>query len=234
MRKTYMLVAALMLAGSFNAVAADEEILPGMAKKLGYGLLDTVTGIVELPVQIVKGYDNGFGPIKNETGSKVVGTILGFFRGIGHTVGRTAHGVINVATFWAANRESNHGIGIPLDDTYAWEKGTRYSIMKPNLKEGLMPYPRKLGYGLADGFLGLVDIPAQIAVGARSDNPATGVPVGIVRGLWYGVSRSIAGFGDAILFIVPNPAETYGYSYSGNLPWDGFFEDQAKETPKKK
>jgi len=222
------MVTALLVAGSLNAQAADEDVLPGMAKKLGYGLVDTLTGVVELPVQIVKGYQNGFAPIKHEPSAKVVGTILGFFRGIGHGAGRTLHGAINVVTFWSANREDNVGIGIPLDDTFAWQQGTRYSIMKPNLKEGLMPYPRKLGYGLADGFLGLVDVPAQIAVGARAENPYTGVPIGAVRGLWYGVSRMTTGLGDAVLFILPNPTETRGYSYSGNLPWDGFSRSNDK------
>jgi len=229
----HVIVAAILVAGSFSAQAADEEVLPGMAKKLGYGLVDTVTGVVELPVQIMKGYQNGFGPIKHKGTSKAVGTILGFFRGIGHGAGRTLHGAINVVTFWSANREDNKGIGIPLDDTFAWQEGTRYSIMKPNLKEGLMPYPRKLGYGLADSFLGLVDVPAQIVVGSRAENPYTGVPVGAVRGLWFGVSRMTTGLGDAVLFLLPNPEESHGYSYSGNLPWDGFFRSEEKSDKKK-
>ncbi len=213
-----VLCALLVVGMSGVAWGADEEVVPGMAKKFGHGLVNTLTGIVELPVQTVKGYEKGVSFIKHEPTSKVVGTILGFFRGIGHGVGRTAHGAVDVVTFWSANRESNEGIGIPLDATFAWEQGEQYSIMKPNLKEGLMPYPRKLGHGLADGFLGVLELPGQIYKGAKSDNPAAGVPVGIVKGLWYSLSRVSTGFTDAVLFIVPNPEETYGYAYDCTWP----------------
>ena len=100
--------------------------------------------------------------------------------------------------------------------------------MKPNLKEGLMPYPRKLGYGLADGFLGIVDWPAQVVAGTREENAVKGAAVGVVRGFWYSASRMTTGLGDAVLFLLPNPSETRGYSYSGNLPWDGFFAAEEK------
>lgn len=220
-----VLAVSLMTVPAFQASAAEEEVLPGMAKKFGYGVVDTVTGIVELPVQTVKGYKKGVGFISHEPSSKAVGTVLGFFRGIGHAAGRTLHGAIDVVTFWTANREDNEGIGIPLDAEFAWQQGEAHSLFKPSLKEGLMPYPRKLGYGLADGFLGLVDVPAQVVAGARADQPVIGVPVGAVRGLWFGVSRITTGLGDAILFLVPNPEETHGYAYSHDLPWGAFAED---------
>jgi len=151
----------LVLGTTLQAEDAPEEIVKGMGKKFVRGAVNTVTGIVELPVQTVKGYKNGLGLIKNKPLSKTVGTVLGFFRGIGHAAGRTLYGVVDMAAFWAANPESNEGVGIPLDAEYAWEEGQRYSIFKPNLKEGLMPYPRKIVRGLGNGLLGSLKCPAR-------------------------------------------------------------------------
>lgn len=230
MFKRVILAASVAVFAAQGVRAADEDVVPGMGHKFVGGLIDSVTGVVELPMQTIKGYQKGVSFIGNKPTSKTVGTILGFFRGCTHTVGRTAHGVINVATFWTANRESNDGIGIPLDAQYSWEQGEAHSLFKPSLKEGLMPYPRKLGHGLADGFVGIADLPAQIVAGARAENPATGIPIGVVRGLWFSTSRITTGLADAILFLAPNPRETLGYGYDGSWPWDAFFVSDEPEA----
>src|SRR5437868_14954032 len=112
MRK--ILAMGLLLGLVDVAQASETNVLVGMAKKFGYGTIDTLTGVVELPMQTYKGYANGIELIKNKPTSKVVGTVLGFFRGIGHAAARTVYGAINVVTFWSANRETNEGVGIPL------------------------------------------------------------------------------------------------------------------------
>ncbi|MDA0321508.1 MAG: hypothetical protein O2923_02155 [Verrucomicrobia bacterium] len=212
---------ALLTAG--DVAAASDEVLPGMGHRLVRGTANTVTGVVELPMQICKGYKSGVGAIKNPLLSKTVGTVLGFFRGIRHAAGRTTYGAVEVVTFWSANPESNEGVGIPLDAEYAWEEGERYSVKKPSLKEGLMPYPRKIIRGVSNGFLGVLEVPGQIYRGVCDDG-LIGAPIGLVKGLWFGVGRSIYGLGDAALFLLPNPKEQVGYAFEQEYPWGAITE----------
>ena len=211
----------LALAGGMRADAG--EIMEGMGHKLIRGTVNTLTGVVEIPMQTAKGYESGVGFIKNTPTSKTVGTVLGFFRGIGHAAGRTVYGVVEVVGFWSANPESNQGVGIPFDAEYAWQEGERYSIMKPTLKEGLMPYPRKIVRGASNGLLGILELPGQIVKGVRNDGVA-GVPEGVVKGIWFTYSRGVYGLGDAVLFLVPNPEEQVGYAFEEKWPWGAFTE----------
>jgi len=112
-------------------------LLGGMKDKAVRGVVNLYSGIIELPVQIYKGYNNGFGPIQNEVGSKSIGTILGIFRGFGHAAGRTGWGALELFGFWTVNPEDNEGNGVPLDAEYAWEQGTQYNIFEPSLSEGI-------------------------------------------------------------------------------------------------
>lgn len=220
-KKTGLTLLVIFLFSQLPLFAASENVLVGMKDKVVSGVVDTVTGIVELPVQIHKGYRKGCAPIKNKFLSKTVGTILGFFRGVGHAAGRTGYGIFEVATFYTANPENNKGVGVPLDAEYAWEEGEQHSFLKPNLKEGCLPVGRKLVRGLANGFLGVLDLPGQIVKGFRDEQ----FLLGIIRGVWFSYSRTTSGIGEAILFLVPNPVETQGYSYGSNMPWGGFESD---------
>lgn len=203
-----------------------DEVVPGMANKAVRGGVNLLTGIVEWPMQTYKGYKEGVGFIENETASKSVGTLLGFFlRGPGHAVGRTFEGGKDLFGFWTANRPDNEGIGVPLDAYYVWEMGERYSLFKPTLKEGLMPIPVKLGHGLANGFLGILELPGQIIQGSRNGEVATGV----VEGVWFWWSRTYNGFGDIMLCIFPNPEETVGYPWDAKWPWSALTESTAAQ-----
>ena len=191
----------------------------GMANKAVRGFVNLLTGVVEWPMQVYKGYKNGIGVIKNPGLSKTVGVLKGFFfSGPGYWIGRSGSGAVELVTFWAANRQNNDRIGAPLDDEYAWEMGKPYSIFDPTLAEGIKPYGWKFAHGVTDGFLGIVELPAQITKGARKN--ATGM--GIVKGVWYWWSRSATGLGDAVLFLFPNPKDTCGWGWEDNWPWDGF------------
>jgi putative exosortase-associated protein (TIGR04073 family) len=195
-----------------------------MGSKLVRGAVNTVTGIVEWPMQTVKGYRNGVTFIKNRPASTAVGTVLGFLRGITHAAGRTGHGLIDVFACWAANAPDNQGVGVPLDAEYAWEEGTQYSIFKPNLKEGLMPYPRKLVRGLANGLLGIAEVPGQIVKGAGASEPGANIASGAVKGVWYWLSRTAHGIPEAILFLVPNPPDQVGNPLDEKWPWDALLK----------
>lgn len=214
----YTLIVSIAALLCSAAIAEDMTVPQRIGNKAVRGAVDLVTGIVELPMQIVKGYDKGFGPIKNEPASRAVGTILGFFRGCGHTAGRITHGGRELFACWTADQPSNEGIGVPFDAERSWEWGEQYSILKPTLKEGVAPIGKKLTTGLANTFTGIVEVPMQIK--KASDNN-TSIAKGAAKGVYFFISRTIYGASDVmgLFFLVPNQVDTYGYPYDGLYPW---------------
>lgn len=204
-----------------SAYAANENIGQGMMDKATRGIINLVTGIVELPVQTYKGYKNGFGHIQSPGWSKTVGTVLGFFRGVSHSAGRISWGGLELFGFWTANRPDNDGVGTPFDAQYAWEEGEQYSIFKPSLEEGIKPIGKKLVLGVADAVVGIVELPAQTAEGAFQGNAW----VGLGKGVWFWLSREVYGFTNIFTCIVPNPQDNLGYPLNGNWPWSVLDED---------
>jgi len=216
-----VMVALLAVALTASSVyASNESIAEGMANKAVRGIVNLVTGIVELPVQIYKGFDKGFEPIENEVASKTVGAVLGIFRGVGHAAGRMSWGALELVGFWAANPADNKGVGVPLDAEYAWEEGTQYSIFEPSLEEGVKPVGRKLLRGLGDGLLGIAELPGQTLKGIDEGNAL----VGLGRGLWFWASRTVYGLGSLYSCIVPNPEDNPGYAFEEQYPWDALSE----------
>jgi len=214
MRRILALVFALSLALPCGMASAG-PIAEGMGQRAVRGAINLVTGIVEVPVQVYKGYDAGLSVIKNQPTSKVVGTILGFFKGLGHFAGREISGATELFGFWAVSPESNKGVGIPFDAEYAWEKGEAYSIFKPTLAEGVKPYGRKLVHGFANGLLGIVELPGQTMKGASEGN----VVKGLGKGFWFWWSRMVYGMGNIYGCLTPNPVDNPGYHWTGEYPW---------------
>lgn len=220
MKKISILLLSLFLMTP-SSYASSDSVAQGMGKKAIRGAVNLVTGIVEVPMQIYKGYNKGCKFIKNDAGSKTVGTILGFFRGFGHAAGRMGWGGLELFGFWTANRPDNAGIGVPLDAEYAWEQGTQYSIFQPSLKEGLKPIPVKLGHGLTDGLLGILELPGQTIQGIEDGN----VLKGLGKGIWFWWSREVYGFGSIYTCLVPNPVDNPGYPMSGKWAWSSLTEE---------
>jgi len=211
------LLAAAMVCGVWVPLsdAATTNVPQGMAAKATRGVIDLFTGIVELPMQTIKGYKHGVKPIKNTAGSKTVGTILGIFRGIGHAAGRTGWGAMELVGFWSANPEDNEGVGIPLDAQYAWEEGVQYDLFSPSLGEGVKPIGRKLGHGLGNTLLGIAELPGQVIKGSHQGRLGSG----IVRGFWFWLSREIYGIGSLYTGLAPNHPDNPGYAFDGEWPW---------------
>jgi putative exosortase-associated protein (TIGR04073 family) len=216
-------------------VGEAKAVVMGMGRKFVRGVANGLTGILEIPMQTAKGYQAGVPAISNQPLSKAVGTVLGIFRGFGHSTGRTTYGVLEVTGFWTANPPSNRGVGIPFDARYAWQWGERYSLTEPTLAQGILPYPRKLMRGFANGMLGALDLPGQIVRGTRAERPWLGVPLGAVKGTWFTASRVLYySYTDMALFLVPNPASQVGYPFSDPWPWGGFTRTPSpdwKESP---
>jgi len=217
MRITLALILAIF-AMTTCAYAANQSIGKGMVDKAVNGTINVLTGWIELPMQVYKGYDKGLNQIEREGPSKVVGGICGFFRGVVHGVGRTVWGAFELATFWAANPTDNIGVGVPLDAKFAWEKGEQYSIAQPTLPEGCKPIGTKLIYGATDALLGIVEVPAQISKSANNED-GSNVFIGFLRGMWYWLSREVNGVANIASCLVPNPTESLGYAYNSKWPW---------------
>jgi hypothetical protein len=146
-------------------------------------------------------------------------------------VAREVWGATELFGFWTANRPENmiggKNIGTPFDAQFAWQWGKKYSIFEPNLVEGVSPWGRKLVYGLADGFVGIAELPGQIAVGVKEGN----IAVGVVKGFWYWWSREVyglGGIGAVFACLVSNPEDNPGYAYEGEWPWSDLVEAMNK------
>ena len=252
MRKLIVGLLAAAWVGAWVSVAADtkemwndefggfyqssDEILPGMGKKAVRGAINLVTGIVEWPMQTYKGWQNGLGFIKNKPTSKTVGALIGFFfSGPGQFAAREVWGGTELFGFWTANRPENlkpgvpkpANIGVPFDAQYSWQMGKKYDMFSPTLKDGLRPYGRKLMYGLADGFVGIAELPGQIVKGVKEDN----IGAGVCKGVWFWWSREVYGmFGMGAVFgcLVSNPEDNPGYAYEGEWPWSDLLDSLEK------
>ncbi len=217
MMKRLTLVAIFLVAVficSTTFAATTDELMTGMGKKLMRGVVNILTGWVELPMQILKGVQ---GKLPGAEDNPVVGTVVGLFKGVGYAVGRTAWGGVELVGFWAANPADNVGIGIPLDAEYAWEEGEPYDCFDPSLQEAaLKPMGQKLLRGLENGLLGFVELPGQIAKGATEKAP----DLGIIKGLWYWYSREVYGLGDLVSLILPMSEDNPGVAFDQEYPWD--------------
>lgn len=198
---------------AMNANTAGKGVAQGMGDKIVRGFVNTLTGWMEWPVQTYKGYQDGIGAVKSPAASKTLGTLNGLLlRGPGHALGRTGSGLLELAGFWAANPESNDGVGVPLDAPQAWEDGTRFSLFK----EGLAPWGRKIARGAGNGIGGILELPGQIKKGAQNGSVGTG----ILKGFWYFPSRTLYGIGEVFTFLVPNPKDQVGHAFEEERPWD--------------
>ncbi len=216
MKKQIIIIVAVLCLSLSTTVRAG-EVAEGMAERAVRGVRNLVTGIVEVPMQTKKGYTNGVGFIKNKTGSKATGTVLGLFRGFAHTVGRITSGGIELLSFWAASPKDNNGIGIPLDAEYPWEEGVQYSLFDPSFAEGVKPIGRKFVRGLGNGLLGILELPSQVVIGADEGN----VVKGFGKGVWYFFSRQAYGLSNVMTSFVPNPKDNLGVHLEQEWPWQG-------------
>ncbi len=189
----------------------DFNYLENSLDKLQQGIINSLTGWLEIPFQIAKGYKYGVG---EEGKAKFIGAFLGIFRGVIHSLGRTTSGMLQLLTFPLPNPKDNHNIGIPLDSEYVWEEGRQYFL----LKEGLEPIGNKIIRGSYNAFLGILDMPAQLIKGFNQDKPF----VGIYNSIAFPISRIIYGVSDLATFILPNSSQTYGYPWEEKYPWDAF------------
>ncbi len=218
MGRFFVVVLAIMVFLSFTASAhaQADDLLDGMRKKLERGVVNTLTAGVEFPNKIIKGFKYG---VDGEGNNKLLGGFVGICDGFKHTLGRFASGVTDVAGFWAANPANNEGIGIPLDAEYAWEDGEAYNLFDPSFGEAtLAPVQNKFMRGAGNLLLCFLEFPGQVIKGSKEDDFGGG----IVKGVWYTLSRAWHGASEMVTPCLPWPKDQMGVAFDQRYPWDAF------------
>lgn len=193
--------------------AGTEEFIGGMGEKFVRGIVNIFTGWIEVPAQIIKGYNRGLG---GDEGNKLGGAFVGIFSGVWYGLGRTFSGFKEMAGFWAADHKDYDGVGIPLEADYAWQAGEPYHFSDPSFsKATIAPMGNKLVSGVCDTVFGFVELPGQFAKGVKLRAP----DAGIGKGIWYWFSRELDGIYDAVTFLLPNPKDTKGLAFDEKWPW---------------
>ena len=217
-----LMIAASFILASSVAFANTEDLAEGMGNKALTGIVNIFTGWIEIPNQIAKGYKYGWMG-KYNTG--VVGAVGGIFAGVGSATGRTISGMGQVAGFWAADPESNEGVGIPLDAKYAWEEGTHYDMTDPSFTEATTkPVLNKLGRGLGNFFFGIAEVPGQIMIGIEEK----AWDAGLFKGIWYFLSREVDGAWDICTFFLPGPRDNEAVAFDQKWAWSAMGDRTGK------
>lgn len=66
-------------------------------------------------------------------------------------------------------------------------------------------WARKLGRGAGNLLLGWMEIPHQMDKSVRQTDPATGILIGVPRGVFYAVDRTLIGVFEVVTFPSPRP-----------------------------
>ena len=221
MRKKVCIVIFMLLVssiGTASRAAEDSDILVGMTNKMKRGVINTFTGWAEFPIQIWKGYNEGF---RGNSERRIFGATMGVFDGFTHAVGRTMSGISDLIFYWAVNPEDNIDVGIPLDAEYAWQEGEPHDSFEPNITEGtLRPMVNKLFRGSGNAIFGFMELPNQITKGIKEKSADRG----IIKGIWYWASREACGISDILSAPFPNPEDTMGVAFDDEWPWEAFAE----------
>lgn len=104
--KSLLLLSATLFFSS--QAAAEDSYLKGVGIKLGHGAMNAVSGIAEVPRNMLyESNDKGIG----------YGLTTGLFKGIGYGVGRTGAGFLDLATFFIPSKPI-------IAPGYVWENFT--------------------------------------------------------------------------------------------------------------
>ncbi len=194
--------------------AATDDVIDGMVSKFRRGLIDIFTGWLELPCQIRKGYEEGFGGDEEQ---RIIGALVGIPEGAHHAVGRMLSGLSEVAGFWAADPPDNKDIGIPLDAELPWQETMPSRDRKPDIIEGaIAPMVTKLFRGAGNTLFGFMEVPNQINRGISEKS----ADFGCTKAIWFWLSREYNGVTDIVTTLVPNHDDTVGASLDDAWSWD--------------
>ena len=214
MNRIFIFVFVILIMSGMTqcAYSYTDDILQGMWVKLERGVVNTLTGFLEIPGQAIKGYEaSGDG-----LDEKILGGLSGLIKGVFDGAGRTVWGVIETAGFWTANPKDNQDIGIPLYSEYAWQKNTiDSSFFNINVADaGRMG--NKFLRGAGNTLFGAAEFPGQMSKGFKNKES----DLGILKGAWFTLSREYYGISDLLTLFLPSPLENPGYGFEEDNPWD--------------
>lgn len=224
MKKTFLLAAAIM-ATSLVAGAVEDNPGYGFVNKLTRGAVNFLTGWVEFPAQVYKGYSEGYdngGSINianMPAASRSIGATFGVFRGVGHALGRTIWGVADVITCWAKNPEENDNMLFILDAEYAWQKGEKKTFLATGAQDGFKRVGYRAARGLDGIFFGVMEIPCQTQ-DYWNEHKNGMVVLGFLDGIWLGCSRITNGVLELGLCPLPGFEENIQVPYNVNHTYD--------------
>ena len=237
MKKQALCLIALVFSLAFTVHAVEDCWAYGAVNKITRGCVNIVTGWTELPLQTYYGYEEGvdYGVVnlrENPAASRSLGTIIGLGRGIGHALGRTVWGVVDVVTFWAKAPTDDPDSQLLLDREYVWNERKPVNFSEPTIKAGA----RKIGYratrGVDEIFFSLPEIPCQTQLYWEKYGNET-FALGILNGVWLAGSRIFNGAADLLFCWLP------GYESSLQIPYDenhqyALCEQYSRNLPKVK
>jgi len=217
LRRGMILFAALLCMGAVvRAGQPENNVWYGMAEKGTHGLVNIVTGLWEIPKQVYIGYDEGIASIKAPAGTRSLGAAAGLVRGLFHAVGRMGWGVVQFAGFWSSNPTDNKAYLPLLDSEYAWERGVKRTVVVPDIDPSIEQIGLHFERGLRNIVCGPVELPGQIW---KSDYERR-IYLGVVKGVWFTLSRELYGGADVTLCLLPMPETNLGVPYDEVEPWD--------------
>jgi len=219
-------VVGIVIATQAFAEESGPRATAKMARKWARGVTNTLTGIVELPVQTGKGWNKGVTWVEHRTTSQCLGAGMGLFRGIGHGTGRTWFGLFEMVTCWAANPEDNAGHGVALDNEYSWDTDDGMAARLDKDSKGYQKMGRKFWRGTCNTFMGASEFSYQI--GQETKSPKGSILSGVGAGCYMFVSRELSGVNDMVTFVLPNPELNVGVSFEIPDPWNYLLGEEAK------
>ena len=215
MKRSLFVVALLMVLFLCGPVhAEDYGFLEGANSKLTRGAINIVTGWIEVPAEILKGYERGF------MDNKLLGILTGIFSGFSRAFGRTASGSMDILTFWSADPDDNFDIGIYMNNEFAWEsEDDPHYMFEPTFGDATAkPIANKFMRAMTNLFCGVAEIPGQIRKGYQEDTPG----LGYAKGFWYWLSREAWGARDILTVFIPTPSDNVGTPFDEEMPWDAW------------
>jgi hypothetical protein len=221
MKKIAFLLVIAVFLFSLPVYGQQQGYVESSLEKGKHGIINTLTGWLEIVVQAIKGYEKG---LDEQGNNKAAAGLKGVLRGIVHGVGRTANGLLQLATCFLPNHPDNEGVGIPLDGEYAWNKeGPEYCLFK----DGAEPLGEKAFRGLSDTVGGFYEFPTQLGKASTADNLGDRL-LSICKAITYPVARILSGSVDLVTLFLPNDVKTYGKHFDDKYPWGS--DDDSEET----
>jgi putative exosortase-associated protein (TIGR04073 family) len=114
--KSLLILSALFFFSPQAAMAHD--YVEGVGDKLAHGIANTVTGIGEIPKNII---------IETNEKGLAYGIPVGFFTGLVHGVGRTLTGVVDLVTFVIPTKPI-------IEPDFIWKNWDRKTHYNPDWK----------------------------------------------------------------------------------------------------